>query len=132
MKDWNEAGQSGFSAKEAGDNARRWTPGNGGEQRADTGWRAHAVTAGQLSSMRFPPINYIVPDVLPEGLTILAGRPKIGKSWLALDTCLAVADEAETTVLGRDPAHGDALYCALEDTNRRLQHRASKLLWPHR
>lgn len=96
------------------------------------GWREHAVTADQLSCMTFPEINMIVPDVIPEGLSILAGRPKIGKSWLAYDVCLAVADEAGATVLGREPIHGDVLYCALEDTNRRLQHRASKLLWPHK
>jgi predicted ATP-dependent serine protease len=31
------------------------------------------------------------PGLIPEGLTIIAGKPKIGKSWLALDICIAVA-----------------------------------------
>ena len=31
------------------------------------------------------PISYVVPMLIPEGVTILAGKPKIGKSWWALD-----------------------------------------------
>ena len=33
----------------------------------------------------------IIEDMVPQGLTILAGAPKSGKSWLALDMGLAVA-----------------------------------------
>ena len=35
---------------------------------------------------------YIVENLLYPGLYILAGAPKIGKSWLALDLCLSVAE----------------------------------------
>jgi hypothetical protein len=49
------------------------------------------ATAAALRTKEFPPIKYIVPGYLPEGCTILAGRPKIGKSWLMLDVGLAVA-----------------------------------------
>lgn len=38
-----------------------------------------------LLAEEFPPIRWIVPDILPEGVTILAGKPKLGKSWLAMD-----------------------------------------------
>ena len=95
---------------------------------ADTSWRAYTITAADLHAKKFPPINYIVPNFIPEGLCLLAGRPKVGKSWLALDICLGVSLGRE--VLGVEPAHGDVLYCALEDTDRRLQRRMSKLLWP--
>jgi hypothetical protein len=79
--------------------------------------------------MEFPPISYIVPGFIPEGLCILAGRPKIGKSWLALDFCLGVAEGC--AVLGNvETVRGDVLYCALEDTNRRLQRRLNKIFWP--
>ena len=70
-------------------------------------------------------------------MSILAGRPKLGKSWLALDICVAVS--AGRLCLGeRKPAQGDVLYCALEDNPRRLQRRIDKLLspistvWPER
>jgi len=38
-------------------------------------------------------LRIILPDLMPEGMTILAGKPKVGKSWFALDVCLAAADE---------------------------------------
>jgi hypothetical protein len=89
-------------------------------------------TAAELQKMVFPPIRWIVPDVLPEGLTILAGKPKMGKSWLALDIALAVA--AGVNVLGRQCAPGPVLYLALEDNQRRLQRRLQRLQpgfdWP--
>jgi hypothetical protein len=96
--------------------------------RPEPAWRLHAVSAASLHDMKFPPISYVVPDFVPEGLCILAGRPKVGKSWLALDICLGIAFAQE--VLGVVPEIGDVLYCALEDTDRRLQRRMKKLLWP--
>jgi RecA-family ATPase len=96
-----------------------------------TGWREHAVSAAALLGMDFPPLSYTVPGIVPEGLCLLAGKPKIGKSWLALEICLGVA--LKEPVLGElEPVHGDVLYCALEDTKSRLQRRIHKLLWPPR
>lgn len=92
--------------------------------------------AFDLGKTEFPPIKFIVPDYLPEGCTILAGRPKLGKSWLALDIALAVARGSDC--LGVQCEQGDALYLALEDNQRRLQSRLQKLSparevvpWPH-
>ena len=88
--------------------------------------------AAELQGMEFPPINWVVPGVLPEGLTILAGKPKLGKSWLALDMALAVAGGG--AVLGRECEPGPVLYLALEDNQRRLQRRLNRiephLSWP--
>jgi RecA-family ATPase len=90
-------------------------------------WRSTVSTAAQLQHRTFPPVSYVVPDLIPEGLSILAGKPKIGKSWLALDICLAVSGNRHC--LGdRYPNQGDVLYCALEDNERRLQRRISKLM----
>lgn len=70
----------------------------------------------------FPPPRWAVPGLIPEGLTILAGAPKLGKSWLSLAVCLDVANG--TPVLGGiDADPGRTLYAALEDTPRRLQGR---------
>lgn len=54
-------------------------------------WRDHVFTAAELQRKTFPQISYYIPDLIPEGLTIIAGKPKIGKSWMALDICIAVA-----------------------------------------
>jgi hypothetical protein len=91
-------------------------------------WREGIVTARDLCAMTFPPLKYIVPDLIPEGLTILAGRPKIGKSWLLLQLCSSVANGTATlgeTIVKR-VSQGDVLYLALEDGKRRLQRRMTK------
>jgi AAA domain-containing protein len=42
-------------------------------------------SAHDLRRREFPAIRYVVPGYIAEGCTILAGRPKLGKSWLVLD-----------------------------------------------
>ena len=46
------------------------------------------IDAETLLSTPLPVTKFIVEELLPEGLHILAGAPKIGKSWLALWICL--------------------------------------------
>jgi AAA domain len=80
-----------------------------------------------LLSWELPPVRWTIPDILPEGLTLLAGKPKMGKSWLALSVALSIA--AGGVALGTQPVtKGDVLYLALEDNARRLQSRARRLL----
>jgi len=87
-----------------------------------TGWTADLLLATTL-----PEPRWAVPGLLPAGLSVLAGAPKIGKSWLLLDICLRVAMGSK--VLGAcDVEPGPTLYLALEDTARRLQERARRLL----
>ena len=85
-----------------------------------------AMTCGQLLSAVFPPPTWIIPDILIAGLTILAGAPKLGKSWLALAMGAAVGSGG--AVLGSYRVERRrALYLALEDTPRRLQTRLAKI-----
>ena len=79
---------------------------------------AGIFSAAELQGRVFPPIQWIVPGILPEGLTLLAGKPKLGKSWLALDIAVAVASGG--SVLGRECEPGPVLCLALEDNQRRL------------
>jgi hypothetical protein len=84
-------------------------------------------TAAELLEMDLPPIKWAIPDILPEGVTILAGRAKIGKSFLAFGLCVAVATGGEA--LGHIPVgRGDVHYIALEDNKRRLKKRLRGLL----
>lgn len=83
--------------------------------------RFSAVDAETLLSMQFAPVKYVIPGFVAEGLTILGGRPKLGKSWLALGFGVGVATGGQC--LGVDCQQGDALYLALEDNQRRLQDR---------
>jgi hypothetical protein len=94
------------------------------------------TAAEALKNMQFEPIKYVVPGVIVEGLTLLAAKPKFGKSWLMLHAAIAVARGGFT--LGEiHCTEGDVLYCALEDNLRRLKSRMTKLLgsqqpWPKR
>jgi RecA-family ATPase len=96
----------------------------------------NTLNAKDLSAMSFQPIKYVVPGVIVEGLTLLAGKPKIGKSWLLLHAAVAVA-RGGFTLGDIHCKEGDVLYCALEDNPRRLQSRLRKLIgttepWPPR
>ena len=96
--------------------------------KSQTDWRSSVITASDLKSKTVSPLKYVVPGYIPEGVTIFAGKPKIGKSWLLYDVCLASA--ADRFVLGEiKPIQGDVLYLALEDSERRLKKRLEKL-WP--
>jgi hypothetical protein len=84
-------------------------------------------TARDLLQHDFPEPRYAVPGVLAEGLNLLAGAPKLGKSWFALNVAAAVAYGGmaldKITV-----ERGEALYLALEDPPRRLQRRLRLIL----
>jgi hypothetical protein len=86
-----------------------------------------AWTAAELLATDFPQPRWAVPGILPEGAILLAGPPKVGKSWMTLGLGLAVATGGKA--LGTiDVTPGPVLYLALEDTPRRLQARLKKML----
>jgi len=49
------------------------------------------ISGEELLSMQLPPTRMIVESLVPQGLHILGGAPKIGKSWLTLWLCLRIA-----------------------------------------
>src|SRR5258706_2027662 len=68
------------------------------------------------------PMNWIIPDLIPEGLTLFAGKQKMGKSFLAFQVSLSTAIGGY--VLGRFKVDkAGALYLALEDGERRIYER---------
>ena len=74
-----------------------------------------------LISTVLPPIRFVVDKLLPQGLHILAGAPKVGKSWLALWLCLCVAKGEP--VWNFPTLRGGVLYLCLEDSYSRIQNR---------
>src|SRR5918992_3521750 len=84
-------------------------------------------TAAELMAEDLPPVRWVVPEILPEGVTFLAGKPKLGKSWMGLGLGIAVATGG--VALGtKQVEQGEVLYLALEDNKRRIQNRLNKLL----
>ena len=78
-----------------------------------------------LMDKRLPPTKFCVDTLLPQGLCILGGSPKVGKSWLVLDLCVHVAQG--TPLWGLDVTRGDVLYLCLEDSERRIQERLNTI-----
>lgn len=92
------------------------------QQRIRTAW-----TADELMALEFPEPKWAVPGIVSEGVNLLAGPPKVGKSWLSLGLALSVAAGG----LAMDSVAvdgGPVLYLALEDTPRRLQTRMRRTL----
>ncbi len=80
-----------------------------------------------LLSTRMPDPQWVIPELLPVGITLLTGKPGVGKSWLAFKMALAIANN--TPVLGYTPvSQGCVLYLGLEETRYRALDRATKLL----
>ena len=82
----------------------------------------------ELGEKDLPPIRYAVEGMIPEGYTVLSASPKMGKSWMAQQMCLAVAQGKE--FLGRRTTKGKAIYIALEDCEKFAQDR-QKMIGTH-
>ena len=81
-----------------------------------------------LRAKTFAPIQWAIPGIIPEGLTLLAGKPKLGKSWLILDAALALASGQPAFGSITLPDRWRVMYLGLEDSERRLHERAELLL----
>jgi hypothetical protein len=82
--------------------------------------------AAELAHKEYRPPRQLVHEIIVEGVSLLCGRPKKGKSWLCLDMALAVASAEKA--LGYAPTEqASVLYLALEDSERRFMDRVKKL-----
>lgn len=79
------------------------------------------IDGATLMSQPLKPLNFVVDSFLSQGLHILAGSPKVGKSWLALWLSVTVAKG--DLVWGMTTKGGTTLYLALEDSALRIQNR---------
>ncbi len=95
-----------------------------GDERIDL--LAGMVSATKILTTDYPAIEYVVPGLIPEGMTLLVAAPKIGKSWMALGLSIACATGGNA--LGAIPVRQrPVLYLALEDGERRLKSRMHTL-----
>ena len=79
----------------------------------------------EIMTTVYKPIEFVIDGLIAQGLYILAGAPKVGKSWLALDMCLSIAKGEK--ILGLKTSQGTALYLCLEDSYARIQNRLYEL-----
>ncbi len=85
------------------------------------------LTVQSLMKMDFPEPKWIIPSTIPEGLTIVSGRPKVGKSIFSLNLAISVATGGMALGKIRVEKTG-VLYLALEDTLKRLKKRFGTVL----
>ncbi|HZR38760.1 MAG TPA: AAA family ATPase [Ktedonobacteraceae bacterium] len=105
------------------ESAERWEAG----QLPTSGDKPEIIGLDELHTMELPEPRWAVPGFLPEGVSLLAGKPKMGKSWLALHLGLAIAEGSQA--LGSlSVERGSVLYMGLEDSHRRMVDRTRKLL----
>ena len=97
-------------------------------QKPQAACRLAIINAQTIQDTEYTEPIFVVEKILHEGATIVASRPKFGKSWLALQIGIAVATGMKA--LGRFAVvrPGRVLYLALEDTPRRIHDRLAALL----
>jgi hypothetical protein len=85
------------------------------------------IRLSDLQTKDLAPLVWVVDGLLPEGVTLLAAKPKTKKSWLALNVALSVAMNGRA--LGQLPVvSGDVLYLDLEGNQRRIKNRVASIL----
>jgi hypothetical protein len=84
---------------------------------------ANRFDAQWLLGAEFPPIKYVVPGIIPEGLTLLVAAPKVGKSWLVLAIAVYLSTGHDVLGIIEVGKARPVLYLALEDGKARLQSR---------
>ena len=83
--------------------------------------KLETINAEDLQNRTYEPTPFLVDELILEGLHILAGAPKIGKSWLALWLCLCIAQGQ--ALWNFATTQGEVLYLSLEDSFQRIQTR---------
>ena len=83
------------------------------------------VSREKLLKMDLPPLRYVAKGFIPQGLHIVAGLPRAGKSWLPLLLCLKVSKGEP--FWNYDTEKGTVLYLCLEDSFNRIQQRLGNL-----
>lgn len=98
---------------------------------AAVNWKDHLTSAADLRMKEFPPVRWAVDGLIPEGLTVLAGDPKAGKSLAAVDICTAIASGGLAFGQKKCVA-GVCCYCSMEDPERRVKERIATQsnVWP--
>ena len=79
------------------------------------------IDGESLMELELSAPKFCIRNLLPQGLCILGGAPKIGKSWLVLDWCVGIAKGEP--IWGMETVQGTTLYLCLEDTLQRVQRR---------
>ena len=88
--------------------------------------KLHLISADTLFYQPLDHPKMLIDGILSNGLAILSGDSKIGKSWMVLWLCLKISQGEP--VWGLPTAKTDVIYLALEDNDWRIQQRMQDLV----
>lgn len=88
--------------------------------------KLHLISADTLFYQPLDHPKILIDGILSNGLAILSGDSKIGKSWMVLWLCLKIS--RGEPVWGLPTAKTDVIYLALEDNDWRIQQRMQDLV----
>jgi len=83
------------------------------------------IDGNSLMEQEYEPLQFSIDTILPHGIFVFAGSPKVGKSWLTLDMCHAISTGGK--LWDFIATQGEVLYLALEDKYNRLQGRLKQM-----
>lgn len=86
-------------------------------------------TMAAIMNTKPEPVRWVLPGIVPEGLTLLVGPPKVGKSWWNLDLVASLTTGRPQDVFGwgQEMEPSPSLYLALEDPMRRVHDRMHQI-----
>lgn len=87
---------------------------------ASSSTKFRRTNTNDIMAREYPAIKWVVPGYISEGFLVLAGRQKLGKTWLAIDMALAVATGG-VAISSIDCEQGNVLYIDMENGPRRIQ-----------
>lgn len=96
------------------------------QEKEYTGATIDSITAEELIQLDLEPLEPIVPQMLYPGVSLVAGAPKVGKSWYCIDLGISVANGNQFLIFNTNKS--DVLYLALEDSVYRLKERIKRVL----
>src|SRR5262245_56177826 len=75
---------------------------NGQRRHTPSERRSGVTTMEELGTMVFPPVTFLVPELIPaDVVTLICSKPKVGKSWLLLDLCISAATDRDMATASR-------------------------------
>lgn len=80
------------------------------------------ITARELENINFPKKDWPIEEILPEGLALLVGKPKVGKSSLALSLAVKISG-GEFVFKNYKTKKGRVLYITFEEEPELIQER---------
>ncbi len=124
--DWNDcAHQHGIEITK-GMFQDQWQARRKKEKPVETKVRLKKINAVDLYNADIRISTWAVEQLVPEGLSVLASPPKVGKSYFVLQAALAVAQGVP--FLGQRTTKGRVLLLSLEDTGSRLRKRMIQMV----